>query len=122
MPGALAAVAQSRGHAVDGQVDGAARALVPVAGAVAAFVYYLYMPLRAHRTDLQRQIEDRDQRAKRAGRSPEQQRADAGGQGGDMIAPGLPQFPAKALLFLHACPLVAGWVTGPPWAGAEKIL
>jgi chemotaxis protein MotB len=39
---------------------------VLLAAGVGAFVYYLYMPLRAHRTDLQRQIEDRDQRAKRA--------------------------------------------------------
>ena len=36
-----------------------------VAG-VGAFVYYLYLPLRVHRGDLQRQVEDRDQRAKRA--------------------------------------------------------
>ena len=39
---------------------------VLLAAAVGAFVYYLYLPLRAHRTDLQRQIEDRDQRVKRA--------------------------------------------------------
>ena len=38
---------------------------VLLAAAVGAFAWYLYMPLRAQRTDLQRQIQDRDQRAKR---------------------------------------------------------
>jgi chemotaxis protein MotB len=39
---------------------------VLLAGGVGAFIYYLYMPLRAQRTDLQRQIEDRDHHTKSA--------------------------------------------------------
>jgi chemotaxis protein MotB len=39
---------------------------VLLAGAVGAFVWYLYLPLRLHRTDLQRQVAERDQRVKQA--------------------------------------------------------
>ena len=39
---------------------------VLVAAAAAAFVWYLYLPLRAHRTDLQQLVENRDQRVQRA--------------------------------------------------------
>ena len=39
---------------------------VLVAAAAGAFVWYVYLPLRVRRTDLQRQVQDRDQRVKRA--------------------------------------------------------
>jgi chemotaxis protein MotB len=36
-----------------------------LAAVVGAFAYYVYLPLRAQRTNLQRQVEERDQRVKR---------------------------------------------------------